>query len=119
MKPLTMLLISILLTSIGQLTLKKGLLVVGAIERVGVKFLQMLTYPLVMLGVAFAILGWAAYVVALSKTELSYAYPIWSLTYVIVPVASLFIFKESISLLKMGGLGFICLGICLVALSAK
>lgn len=119
MKPLIILLVSVSLTSIGQLILKKGLLVVGPIERLGLKFFQMLINPLVMLGVSFAILGWVAYAMALSKSELSYAYPIWSLTYVIVPLLSLFIFKESISLLKMGGLGFIFLGVFLVAASVK
>ena len=119
MKPLIILLISVSLTSIGQLILKKGLLVVGPIERFGLKFFQMLTNPLIILGITFAILGWAAYAMALSKSELSYAYPIWSLTYVVVPLLSLFIFKESISLLKMGGLGFIFLGVFLVAASIK
>jgi len=119
MKPLAILLVSISLTSIGQLILKKGLLVVGPIERLGLKFFQMLINPLVMLGITFAILGWAAYVMALSKAELSYAYPIWSLTFVVVPLLSFFVFKESISLLKMGGLAFICLGVFLVAVSVK
>ena len=119
MKPLVVLLISISLTSIGQLILKKGLLIVGPVERIGAKFFQMLINPVVLLGVSFAILGWAAYAMALSKSELSYAYPIWSLTYVVVPLLSLFVFKESISLLKMGGLSFICLGVILVAASAR
>ncbi len=119
MKPLIILLISVSLTSIGQLILKKGLLIVGPIERLGLKFFQMLVNPIVLLGVTFAVLGWAAYVMALSKAELSYAYPIWSLTYVVVPILSLFIYKESITLLKMGGLGFIFLGIILVAASIR
>ena len=119
MKPLLILLFSVSLTSIGQLVLKKGLLTVGPLEKVGLKFFQMLVNPLVLLGVFFAILGWAAYVIALSKAELSYAYPIWSLTYVVVPLCSLLIYKESISLLKMGGLGFIFLGVILVAASIK
>lgn len=119
MRPLTILLLSISLTSIGQLILKKGLLIVGPIEKLGLKFFQMLIHPVVMLGVAFAILGWVAYAMALSKSELSYAYPIWSLTYVVVPLLSLVVFKESISLLKMGGLAFICLGVFLVAASIK
>lgn len=119
MKPLAVLLISVSLTSIGQLILKKGLLTVGPIERLGLKFFQMLINPLVMLGVTFAILGWVAYVMALSRAELSYAYPIWSLTYVVVPLLSLMLYKESLSLLKMGGLGFIFLGVCLVAMSVK
>jgi len=119
MKPLVILLISISLTSIGQLILKKGLLIVGPVEKLGAKFFQMLVNPVVVLGVTFAVLGWAAYAMALSKAELSYAYPIWSLTYVVVPLFSLFIFKESVSLLKMGGLAFICLGVFLVAASIK
>ncbi len=119
MRPLTILLLSISLTSIGQLILKKGLLIVGPIEKLGLKFFQMLIHPVVMLGVAFAIFGWVAYAMALSKSELSYAYPIWSLTYVVVPLLSLVVFKESISLLKMGGLAFICLGVFLVAASIK
>ncbi|MBL7085265.1 MAG: EamA family transporter [Candidatus Omnitrophica bacterium] len=119
MKPLAILLISVSLTSIGQLILKRGLLVVGPIERLGIKFFQMLVNPIVMLGVSFAILGWVAYAMALSKAELSYAYPIWSLTYVVVPLLSLFIFKESITLLKMGGLAFIFIGVFLVAVSIK
>ena len=119
MKPWVVLLISISLTSIGQLVFKKGLLIVGPIEKVGLKFFQMLVNPLVMLGVAFAILGWVAYALALSKSELSYAYPIWSLTYVIVPVLSLLMFKESISLFKVGGLALITLGIIFVAASVK
>ncbi|MFC1631483.1 EamA family transporter [Candidatus Omnitrophota bacterium] len=119
MKPLAVLLISVSLTSIGQLILKKGLTLIGPIDKVGPKFFQMLIQPLVLLGVLFAILGWSAYVMALSKAELSYAYPVWSLTYVIVPILSLLIYKESISLLKMGGLGFIFLGVLLVAASIK
>lgn len=119
MKPLVVLLISVTLTSIGQLILKKGLLIVGPVERLGLKFFQMLVNPVVLLGVSFAILGWAAYAMALSKSELSYAYPIWSLTYVVVPLVSLFVFKESISLLKMGGLAFIFLGVFLVAASIR
>lgn len=119
MKSLAALLIGIALTSTGQLILKKGLLSVGAIEGINIKFFRMLIHPQVFLGISLAALGWVAYVLALSKAELSYTYPIWSLTYVIVPLLSLFIFKESMSLLKIGGLSFIFLGVVLVAASIK
>lgn len=109
--PLLILLISVSFTSVGQIVLKKGLLNFGAIDGLGMRFFQMLVNPHVMIGILFAIMGWTVYVTALSKSDLSYAYPIWSLTYVIVPLLSLFIFKESISLLKMGGIGFIFLGV--------
>lgn len=119
MKPLMIMLISVSLTSLGQLILKKGLLTFGAIERVSPRFFQMLINPLVLLGVVFAICGWAAYAIALSKLELSLAYPIWSLSFVIVPLLSLLIYQETISALKMGGLGLIFTGVILVALSVR
>jgi len=119
MKPLVTLLFSIALTSTGQLILKKALIAIGPIERIGLKFFQMFINPQLLLGITFAVLGWAVYMMALSKSELSYAYPIWSLTYVVVPILSLLIFRESISLFKMGGLSFIFLGVFLVALSAR
>ena len=119
MKPLGMLLISVALTSTGQLILKKGLLTSGQIERLGLRFFQMLLNPLVIAGIVFALLGWAAYVIALSKAKLSYAYPVWGLSYVIVPLCSLLIYKETIPLIKISGLGFIFTGIFLVALSIK
>ncbi|MFH1046634.1 MAG: EamA family transporter [Candidatus Omnitrophota bacterium] len=119
MKSWLILLLSVLLTSIGQLTLKKGLLAFGSVEGIGVKFFQMLVHPLVMFGVTFAILGWVAYVIALSQSELSYAYPIWSLSYVVVPLFSLFIFRESISFFKLAGLSFIFIGVLFVILSSR
>ena len=119
MRPLAVLLVSVALTSIGQLILKKGLLVVGPIEKLGFRFFQMLVHPQIILGITFAVLGWAAYVIALSRLQLSYAYPVWSLTYVVVPLLSLLVFRESISLLKMGGLAFIFLEVVLVAASIK
>ncbi|MFH1245362.1 MAG: EamA family transporter [Candidatus Omnitrophota bacterium] len=119
MRSISVLLISVTFTSISQMILKKGLLHTGPIEKIGGKFLQTMMYPGVLLGIVFAILGWAAYVMALSNAELSFAYPIWSLTYVVVPLLSLFIFKESVSLLKISGLGCICVGVLLIALSIK
>jgi multidrug transporter EmrE-like cation transporter len=79
----------------------------------------MIINPVVILGVIFTILRWTAYVLALSKSDLSYTYPIWSSTFVIVPLLSLYIFKENISPLKINGLTFIAPGIFLVAVSVK
>jgi multidrug transporter EmrE-like cation transporter len=54
---------------------------------------------------------------ALKKVELSYAYPMVSLGYILVFIASYFIFHEPINWLRMGGMLFIIAGITLVARS--
>ena len=55
------------------------------------------------------------WLVALSRVELSYAYPFISLSYVLVLLASTTLFKEQVSPLRMLGVAAICLGIYVVA----
>jgi len=117
MKPLALLLICILFTSTGQLILKKGMLILGPIETLSLSTFDIFFNPYVLLGIIFNLGGWILYILALSKSELSLAYPIWSLTFVIVPTVSILIFKESISIMKLCGFGFVCIGICLVIIS--
>jgi multidrug transporter EmrE-like cation transporter len=56
----------------------------------------------------FASLTWMA---AMTKLELSHAYPFMSLNFVFVIILSSFLFQETITLPKIVGLGFIILGI--------
>jgi len=55
--------------------------------------------------------------VILSETELSYAYPIVSLSYIIVIFGSIILFHEDVSLLRWIGVILICIGVCVVARS--
>ena len=117
MNLLTSLLVCILFTSTGQLVLKKGMLMIDSIEISSLNLFAMLFNPYVFLGITFNLGGWAFYMLALSKSELSFAYPIWSLTFVIVPLVSLLVFNESVSFMKLSGLGFVFIGVCLIAIS--
>lgn len=116
MKPIALLIICAILTSIGQLIMKRGLPETGPIE-VSPEFFKIFLNRFVSISIIFCLGGWVFYLVALSKAELSYAYPIWSLSYVIVPIVSLIIFKEQLSLMRAGGLTFLTLGIILIAIS--
>jgi multidrug transporter EmrE-like cation transporter len=55
--------------------------------------------------------------VILSREELSYAYPMVSLGYLVVVIASFYLFKENVTLLRFAGLLMICLGVSVVARS--
>lgn len=116
MKPLVTLILCAIITSFGQILLKKGLLQLGDVD-FKAEFLRICFNPYIFVGILCCLGGWGLYMLALSKTELSYAYPIWSLSYVIVPVISLMLFGEHISLLKTGGLVFLTLGILFIAMS--
>ncbi|MBC2425350.1 SMR family transporter, partial [Clostridium beijerinckii] len=62
-------------------------------------------------------LSFLLWIKVLSKVELSYAYPMVSLGYVLVMLFSYFIFKENITPLRILGIAFIILGVILVARS--
>ena len=78
-----------------------------------VKFI--FTRPLVLSGFVSAALASMAWIGALSKFELSYAYPYMSLNFVCVVCLSFFLFKEEINIYKVVGLLVICLGVWIVS----
>lgn len=55
----------------------------------------------------------------LSKIDLSVAVPVASFSYVFVPLVSIFILHEKISLLRWAGIGFILLGVVFVSLTSS
>jgi len=114
-------LVSVAAMSASQLLLKKGLLVVGHFpQRPGEMvdfFLKACTNPYVIIAVFMTILTALAWLVALSKAELSRIYPFMALSYVLVALFSWMIFKEDVSLLRWSGIAVICLGVLLVSRS--
>ena len=56
-----------------------------------------------------------SWMLAMSKFDLSYAYPFTSLLYVLMMVASVVFFNESLTINKMIGVCFIMIGIIIIA----
>ena len=71
----------------------------------------MLLNPWVLSSLLCAFLGMLSWMMALSKTELSYAYPFTSLSFVLVLAASAFFFQEPVTAKKVIGMAFIVAGI--------
>ncbi|KPL19220.1 MAG: hypothetical protein AMJ92_04215 [candidate division Zixibacteria bacterium SM23_81] len=78
---------------------------------------KVLCSPLIWLGLI--ITGSAALVWfdLLSKLELSFVYPMVSLSYVFALFAAWLIFKEDVSLIRLIGVLFVCLGVFLISRS--
>lgn len=71
--------------------------------------------PLVLLGLVFYGLGAAAWIVVLSRLDLSYAYPFIALNFVLIALVSRLVLAESIPAVRWAGIGMICIGIVLIA----
>ena len=72
---------------------------------------RMLLNPWVLSSMMAAFLGMLSWMLALSRTQLSYAYPFTSLSFVLILVASAMLFGESVTLTKLAGMALIVAGI--------
>ena len=105
---------SVLLVDSGQLLLKKGLLDVGATDfssGVVAPFLAMFTNPIVLLAIFLMVISSFTWLLALSKANLSFAFPFLSIGYVIVSILSWYFFGDNLSSFRLLGLGIIVGGV--------
>lgn len=77
----------------------------------------MLFNPYIMLSVVFTLLSGLSWMIAMTKFEISYAYPFTILGFIFVTVFSVLFFGENIDIYKLFGLGLIILGILVISRS--
>ena len=114
MSSLAMILISVLLGALGQIGFKYG---VTRIPETGDLLTKISAGWPIGLGLLLYGLSTILWIYVLRSVELSYAYPLISLGYVLVFLASYFLFNEPIGLARLAGLALIIAGITLVARS--
>jgi drug/metabolite transporter (DMT)-like permease len=108
--------ISILTNAVGQYLLKSGALRLGSVDArnlVGYIW-AVATTPQLVLGLACYGLGALAYILLLTRVNLSVAGPAVALAYVISVVIGIFWFHETIPPMRLVGLGAIVFGVILV-----
>lgn len=113
--------ISVLGGAVGQILLKKGMGAMGpltlSLGKLGEVLWRMGTSPYVIAGLAIYVTGTVFWLAALSRVDLSYAYPFASLSYVVMLVAAWLLFKENLSLLRLAGTAVVFLGVLLISRS--
>lgn len=105
------------LTLYGQLVLKWRVAQIGAVQDSGLVtyLVQLLLSPWVISGLAAAFLASICWMLALTRLELSRAYPFTALGLVLIFAASALLFGETLTPGKLGGAALIVSGICVVA----
>lgn len=112
-------LISVLASAVGQVLLKKGMLNTGALTITLDQLVEILwrigTNPHVVIGLIIYVAGTLFWLAALSRVDLSYAYPFASLSYVVMLAASWMLFSEDITLFRLLGTLVVGLGVYLIS----
>lgn len=114
-----LIILSVSLAVTGQLFMKYGMNLFGKfpISQLHLKVVPMLLNPWVFIGFAFFGVSSIIWLAILSRMQLSFVYPMVSLAYVLVAFASIFLFRESVSLIRWIGIFTICFGVFLISRS--
>ncbi|MEA5572226.1 EamA family transporter [Calothrix sp. UHCC 0171] len=110
------LLVSVIASVMGQLFLKMGAAKLGKLDFAHPfnQITGIITTPELLIGLGCYGLGAIAYILLLTRVNLSVAGPSASLVYVFSVLIGFLIFKESIPLMRFMGLSFIVAGVILV-----
>lgn len=118
---LAYLLAGVLLNAIAQLALKAATRRLGVLTPdydnvVGIG-LRVMAQPAVWAGLFCYVLSVALWIVALSRTDVSVAYPFLSLGYAVTAFAAWPLFGETLSLQRLAAISVICIGVVLLSRS--
>ena len=111
----------VLLNAAAQLLLKAGTNSVGTFDfslanavPVGWK---LATEPHIVAGLGCYVISVVVWIMALSRVEVSIAYPMLSVGYVVNAIAAWYLFGEAVTPTRLAGIGIIILGVYVVARS--
>ncbi|MFS8980944.1 EamA family transporter [Cupriavidus necator] len=111
----------VLLNAAAQLLLKAGVNAIGAITldrgTLLVTALRVLTQWPVLAGLTLYVVSVGVWIVGLSRVDVSIAYPMLSLGYVVNALAAWYLFGEMIGPLRVAGILLILAGVFLIARS--
>jgi len=115
------LMLGVCLNAAAQLLLKAGTNAVGQFEfsagnilPVGMK---LALEPHILGGLACYVVSVAVWIIGLSRVEVSIAYPMLSVGYVLNAIAAWYLFGEAVSVSRLAGIGIIIIGVYIVARS--
>lgn len=117
MEALLLIFIALSLGAFGQFFLKIGMDEIGKVSVLQIvkeKFLEVATQRFVALGILLYVISVGIWLAVLSRTELSFAYPLIGLSYVIVAVLSAVFLHENLTAFRIFGIALIVAGVFFV-----
>jgi drug/metabolite transporter (DMT)-like permease len=121
-KLLLILMVGLVFESTGVVLLKKGIDQIGEVKTVSVGEVwrvvrQGVANPQVLLGVLFEALFFACLLVLMSKSDISFLWPLTALSFVFATLAAMWFLHERVSSVRWAGVIFIMVGAGLISYS--
>ncbi len=116
---LILILLSVMLSVGGQLFMKNGMRIVGEISLSQIirppALFQVIFNPFIIVGVGLYVLASVVWLVVLSRAELSYAYPMIGISYIVTSLLAWMIFKENMTIFRFLGIAMIISGVYFIS----
>ncbi len=117
-----LILAGVLLNAVAQLALKKGMSTIGhfqfTVENIIPIAFKVSMNPFVITGLACYVISVVVWLLVLSRVEVSYAYPLLSVGYIVTAFAGKYFFNEALTPVRWAGIIVICIGVYLITRSA-
>lgn len=118
MKAFKYILASVIFVNVGNLVVKYGLQQTPfQFNALLSSYISIFTNPLIFFGMIAVGISSVFWLTALSRADLSYAYPMISMGYIITAIASWLFLQENLSLVRFTGILVICSGVFLMSKS--
>lgn len=118
MSYLPLIMLGVLLNAAAQLFLKEGMRRIGHFDFVWANAvpiaLQAAGNVFVLSGLLCYVISVVVWLLVLSRVEVSFAYPLLSVGYIVNAVAGYYLFQENLSMTRITGILMICVGVYFV-----
>lgn len=123
-KLLLILIIGLIFESTGVVLLKKGMEQIGEVKTINLPAVTRLiktgvTNPNILLGVLFEALFFATLLILMSKSDISFLWPLTGLSFVFATFAAIMFLGEQVSPVRWAGVILIMLGAALISYSEQ
>jgi drug/metabolite transporter (DMT)-like permease len=118
LKNIVLIVLTVILNTTGQFFMKAGVNRIGSIslfDHFIATFFRTVTNGFVLGGFALYAVSAALWIIILSRAELSWAFPMVSLSYVITALVAPVLLNETFSYQRLFGIVVICIGVFVVS----
>jgi multidrug transporter EmrE-like cation transporter len=121
-KYLPLILFGVLLNAAAQIVLKQGMRTIGdfafTLANLVPVGIRVASNPFVLLGIGFYGISVVVWLMVLSRVDVSYAYPMLSVGYIVAALAGKALFNEPVDAVRWLGIITICFGVYLITRTA-
>ncbi len=118
----SLIILGVLLNAAAQIMLKAGMNQIGHFEFSAANLvpigLKVMATPPIVAGLCAYVVSVGVWLLVLSRVQVSYAYPMLSIGYVVNAFAAYYFFGESLSMVRMAGILVIIAGVYLISQSS-